>query len=314
MRRGEQPLVFSVVRGDADAGGAPAAEYVVELPKARQLVALAALLATAPGRTLRALRDPALRFGGSARDMAALTPMALKARGARHIHAHFAGQPADVAGRLSALTGVPFSFTAHAHDLYVEWDRVEEKLAAASFATTVCEYARRFVAERDPAGARKLEVVDAGIDVQAFARSKPYDPDGPIVAVGRLVHQKGHADLIRAAAGGDLPEVVIVGDGHLRTELGALVEETGANVRLAGALPNHAVRDLYEGASMAALACVVAPDGNRDSIPVTLKEAMALELPVVSTDEVGIPELVGADRGVLAPPGDPQAFRTALRE
>ena len=59
---------------------------------------------------------------------------------------------------------------------------------------------------------------------------------------------------------------------------------------------------------MAVLPCVVAADGNRDSMPVSLKEAMALELPVVGTDEVGLPELIGPDRGRLVPPGDAEAL------
>lgn len=313
-RRGIEPAVFAVLRGEGDLLGAPEAAYVVELPKARQIASLLALLTAHPVRTTRALLEPRRRFGGTARDMAALAPMARTLRGARHLHAHFATQPAAVAGRLSELSSVPFSFTAHAHDVYVDWEHVEDKLAACAFAVTVCEYCRGFIAERDPEGARKLRVIDAGIDLSQFARSQPYDPAGPIVSVGRLVPQKGHADLVRAAAGGGMPPVVIVGEGPDRPALERLIAETGADVRLAGALPNEEVRVLYESASAAALACVVAPDGNRDSIPVTLKEAMALELPVVSTRAVGIPELIGPDRGILVAPGDPAELRSALME
>ena len=69
-----------------------------------------------------------------------------------------------------------------------------------------------------------------------------------------------------------------------------------------------------ESGSMAVLPCVVAADGNRDSMPVSLKEAMALELPVVGTDEVGLPELIGPDRGRLVAPRDAEALAGALVE
>jgi glycosyltransferase involved in cell wall biosynthesis len=109
-------------------------------------------------------------------------------------------------------------------------------------------------------------------------------------------------------------EVLIVGEGPERSRLEALVRETGAPVRLLGALPNHEVRDLVEGAALFALPCVVAPDGDRDGTPAAIVEAMALEVPVVGTDEVGLPELIGPDRGRLVPPGDPDALRAAIAE
>jgi colanic acid/amylovoran biosynthesis glycosyltransferase len=315
-RRGEEPRVFAVVRGDADLRGAPPARYVVELRKGEQLAALLGLLARRPLRTARSLLDPSRRFGGSARDMAALAPLAQALGGVKHVHAHFAGQPAAIAGRLSELTAVPFSFTAHAHDIFLEWERMAEKLSSARFAVTVCEYNRRYIEDRLPAQRDKLHVVVCGVDLSEFRRSQPYAADGPIVAVGRLVEQKGFDHLIQAAvlAGDALPEVVIAGEGPERIRLERMIGDLGARVRLIGALRHAEVRALYESASIAVLPCVVASDGDRDSMPVALKEAMALELPVVGTDEVGIPELIGPDRGLLVPPGDDRALAQALAE
>jgi colanic acid/amylovoran biosynthesis glycosyltransferase len=316
VRLGEPPpLVFAVIRGTGPPAGAPEAHsYVVELAKPRQLLALGRLLARRPGRTLRALLSPARRFGGRARDMAALAPMALALDGARHIHAHFSGQPAEVAARLSELTGTPFSFTAHAHDLFVEWRLMEEKLRAARFAVTVCEYNRRYVRERVPWA--ELELVVCGVDVERFRRTTPYPPDGPVAAVGRLVEQKGFEHLVRAAAlaRGRIPEVIVAGRGQLREPLERLAGELEAPVRFVGDVSHDEVRSLYSSASMAVLPCVVARDGNRDSMPVAVKEAMAMELPVVVSREVGLPELVDDTRGSLVPPGDPEALAAALVE
>ena len=316
VRLGEPPpLVFAVIRGSGPLAGAPAAHsYVVELPKARQLGALAVLLLRRPRRTLRALLSPRRRFGGRPRDMAALAPMALAVDGARHIHAHFCGRPTDVAARLSQLTGVPFSFTAHAHDLFVEWERMEEKLRAARFAVTVCEYNRRYVRERIPWAEPRMVV--CGVDVERFRRASPYLPDGPVVAVGRLVEQKGFEHLLRAAAlvRGRIPEVVVAGRGPLRERLERLATELDAPVRFLGDVPHDRIRELYESASMAVLPCVVASDGNRDSMPLAVKEAMAMELPVVVSREVGLPELVDESRGALVPPADSEALAAALAE
>ena len=316
VRAGEDPLVFSILRGDEELDGAPAARYVVELTKPDQLAAFFGLLVRRPWRTLNALLRPSLRFGGKLRDMVALAPFARELRGVRHVHAHFAYLPTDAAGRLHSLTGVPFSFTAHARDIYVEWERMDQKLAAAAFGVTVCEYNRDYIDGRLPGAAEQLELVICGVDPDRFERSRPYDPDGPIVAVGRLVEQKGFPDLVRAAAAarGQIPEVLIAGEGPQRVELELLIEELDAPVKLLGAVSHDATRELLESASASVLPCVVAPDGARDSMPVSLKEAMALELPVVGTDEVGLPELIGPDRGVLVPPGDPEALAAALRQ
>lgn len=318
-RLGRAPALVAVVRGaDDPLAGAPAAADLVvdELRTADQLRALARLLAESPRRTLRALVSRSARLGGSPRDVAALAPVALRLRGADHVHAHFATQPAAVAGRVAALLGVPWSFTAHAWDVFTAWEAMEDKLAACAFCVTVCDYNRRWIAERAPAFADRIEVVVCGVDLDEFERSRPYQPDGPVVAVGRLIPQKGFDVLVRAAAlaRGRIPEVAIAGDGPQRAELEALIAELDAPVRLAGALAHSEVRALYEGASIAALPCVVAPDGARDSMPVALKEAMALELPVVGSDEVGVPEMVAPDRGVLVPPGDAGALADALAE
>ena len=106
--------------------------------------------------------------------------------------------------------------------------------------------------------------------------------------------------------------MLIVGEGPERPRLEREIAESGAPVRLLGALGNDAIGELLEGASMSVLPCIVAPDGDRDSMPVALKEAMALELPVVGTREVGLPELIGDDRGRLVPPSDPNALAAAI--
>jgi glycosyltransferase involved in cell wall biosynthesis len=131
------------------------------------------------------------------------------------------------------------------------------------------------------------------------------------VAVGRLVEKKGFRHLVEAA--GELPGVsfTIVGAGPLEAELRALA---GDRVDLVGARGPEEVRELLESAHLLAMPCVVAADGDRDSMPVVVKEALAMEVPVVASDEVGLPELVRPEWGRLVRPGDSRALAAAIRE
>jgi len=107
-----------------------------------------------------------------------------------------------------------------------------------------------------------------------------------------------------------------VGDGPLRTELERLSSERGLDgvVALLGARDPVEVRDLLEEADLLAMPSVIASDGDRDSMPVVVKEALAMEVPVVASDEVGLPELVNEEWGRLVPPGDPVALAGAIEE
>jgi glycosyltransferase involved in cell wall biosynthesis len=107
---------------------------------------------------------------------------------------------------------------------------------------------------------------------------------------------------------------VLVGDGPLHDGLRAQAARLGLGdrVRFAGALDPESVRDELERADVLAMPCVIAPDGDRDSMPVVVKEAMAMELPVVVSDAVGLPELVRDTFGRVVPAGDAAALAAGL--
>ena len=155
-----------------------------------------------------------------------------------------------------------------------------------------------------------------GIDLELFRRRDAYDPAGPLVAVGRLVPKKGFDVLLDALAllGDDAPELLLVGDGPERDRLGRRAAELGGRARLLGVRPHHEIPALLEAASAFVLPCVALPNGDRDAAPTVLIEAMAMELPVVSTRLEGIDELIGPDRGLMVPQRDPVALAAALRE
>jgi colanic acid/amylovoran biosynthesis glycosyltransferase len=152
-------------------------------------------------------------------------------------------------------------------------------------------------------------VVPLGVDLDVVKRGGPYDPDGPVVAVGRLVEHKGFADL--AVVASDVGrEVVIAGDGPERSQLQQL---GGESLKLPGPVAPREALSLLEGAAVVCAPSVIAPDGSRDGIPMVVKEALALGVPVVASDAVGNPEVVDADRGALFPVGERSALLEALR-
>ncbi|WP_205698090.1 glycosyltransferase [Conexibacter sp. SYSU D00693] len=233
------------------------------------------------------------------------------------LHAHFAWSAALEALRLHRLLGVPYSVTAHANDIYVTPANLHEKLEHAALATTGCAYTARTLREVAPAA--RVEVVVMGIDPDALRpRDAPADGGRSVVAVGRLVEKKGFADLLRAAAllagrGRPLDRLTIAGDGPLRDELEALAAGI-PGAKLVGAIDHDDVPALVAEHDLLAMPCVVAADGDRDSMPVVVKEALALAVPVVATDEVGLPEVVRDGWGRLVPPHDPAALADALDE
>jgi glycosyltransferase involved in cell wall biosynthesis len=238
-----------------------------------------------------------------------------------HLHAHFASQPALDALRVSRFLGVPYSLTAHAYEIFREPRNLLDKLNGAALVTTGCDYNVEYLRAL-PGVARpdRIHKIVMGIDPDAFRRRAPSPGGRHVVAIGRLVPKKGFGDLVAAAAvlrdRDAVDRITIVGDGPLREELERRVAELDLHdvVHLAGAQRPAAIRDLLERADLLAMPCVVAADGDRDSMPIVVKEALAMEVPVVATDEVGLPEVVRPEWGRLVPPHDPGALAEAIAE
>jgi colanic acid/amylovoran biosynthesis glycosyltransferase len=162
--------------------------------------------------------------------------------------------------------------------------------------------------------------IPLGIDPHAHRRTRPRPGGRAVVAVGRLVEQKGFAYLVEAVARLErerpVDRLVIAGGGPLRDELAALAERLGvaARVELPGPLGPAATGELIESADVFVMPSVIAADGNRDAVPVVALEALAREVPVVASDEVGLPEVVRPAWGRLVPPGDAPALAAAIAE
>jgi glycosyltransferase involved in cell wall biosynthesis len=246
----------------------------------------------------------------------------LRQRGAGHLHAHFAHSPAAVAHMVHLCSGLPFSFTAHAKDIYTTLPRnLRIRAQAASFVVTCTDFNRRHL-ERLFEGLRHapIHVLHHGTDLTRFSRAGRSPQAGRVVSVGRLVPKKGFEHLIQALAqldqAGRSVSCEIFGGGGLREALAEQIETAGLadRVRLRGARLQEEVISAYRTAAVFALAPIVMEDGDRDGIPNVLVEAMASEVAVVATRISGIPELIedGVD-GLLVEPRDAEALAAAIQ-
>ncbi len=246
----------------------------------------------------------------------------LRAKGFSHLHAHFANLPTSVAEVASRLSGVPYSFTAHAKDIYLsQADDLRRKMAGARFVLTCTGYNERYLRGLDPTA--RVQLAYHGIDVGLFgANSEPAAEPGAtplILSVGRFCEKKGFPDLINACKilrdRGRAFECWIVGYGPLEAELRSRIDALGLNgaVRLPGQMTQTELARVYQRARMFVLPCRITDDGDRDGIPNVLLEAMASHVPAVSTPVSGITELIrSGHNGILAAERDVRALSEAM--
>jgi glycosyltransferase involved in cell wall biosynthesis len=238
-----------------------------------------------------------------------------------HVHASWATYPALAAWVCWRLTGVPYSFTGHAHDLFIHQLGLERKLRDARTVVTISQHNRRFLAAYGGDSAN-VQIVHCGIDLGAYRfRPRGPRPRGPVRAlcVASFDEFKGHRYLVEAMAdrGGpiDRLHVDLVGTGPLREEIEQLAARHGVLDRLhfLGRLPEQAVAERLDHADLVVLPSIVARNHDTEGIPNALIEAMAAGVPVVSTRVSGIPELViDGETGLLADPQDAPGLREAI--
>lgn len=243
-------------------------------------------------------------------------------RGVDRVHVHFANRATHAAVFMRALGGPPFSFTAHAQDFMVDLGSealLSEMCERAEFVVAVSDFSQELLAPRAPAG--RVHRIYNGLEPDSWDAPAPWAGEGElrIFSVGRLIEFKGFGNLIEACGELRLQQIPlrceIAGEGPLRAELEALIEERelGDCVRLLGLLPQAEVRERLQACDVFALACRVDARGACDVLPTVITEAMATGRPVVSTTVAGVPELVvDGQTGLLSPPGDVPALADSL--
>ena len=253
---------------------------------------------------------------------AAQVAMLARQRGLTHLHAHFATAATTVAMLASRMSGIPYSFTAHAKDIFhesVREDDLRAKLSGASTIVTVSDFNLEFLRSRFGSDARRVVRIYNGLDLDEFAFQSPEQREPTVIGVGRLVEKKGFEDLILAMAllkdRNHTVRCQIVGGGPLRQDLEQQITRLGLDgaAQLLGPRPREEVIERVQSAALLAAPCIVGSDGNRDGLPTVLLEAMALGTPCVATPVTGIPEAVIDERtGLIVPESDPQRLADAI--
>jgi glycosyltransferase involved in cell wall biosynthesis len=244
-----------------------------------------------------------------------------------HLHAHFLHTPASVARYAALITGLSWTVSAHAKDIWTipVWEK-RAKLAEARWVVTCTEAGRSHLANLAPRR-DAIALCYHGLDIERFPAAPPRsnggdgsDPEHPVIllSVGRLVAKKGYEDLLAALA--LLPQglewrFVHIGGGILGDMLMRTAGRLGLSQKIEwrGALAQPDVLAGYRQADLFVLASKLAKDGDRDGLPNVLLEAQSQRLACVATDVSGIPELIEQGvTGLLVPPGHPVGLAHAV--
>lgn len=238
----------------------------------------------------------------------------------KHLHAHFAHVPTEIAMYASLLTGIPFSFTSHANDLFERGRLLKEKISRAKFAVTISEYNRQYLVNQG--GQRnKIHIVRCGVDSSRFFTAPLKKPTPPfqIGTIGRMVEKKGFDTLLQAVSLLQKKEIpfrlTIAGSGPLEKYLCDLVQQLNltAIIDFPGVIANDKVSAWLHTLDLFVLPCRKDSHNDMDGIPVVLMEAMLSGIPLVSTHISGIPELITHEQeGLLVPPEDPNKLAQAI--
>ena len=232
-----------------------------------------------------------------------------------HLHTHYSS---SVALLVEKTFGFEISISFHGPDEFNDpagfW--IREKVAACKFVRAISQYSRsQLMKSSDVSDWNKIEVVYMGVDPQAY-EPRPFRPSPPrieILCVSRLAPVKAQHILIEAIdlVRRDYPNVLlhVVGGGPDRKSLEAQVaaRALGGHVTFHGFTLQEKLDELYRQADIFALPSFA------EGVPGVLMEAMAMEIPCVSTWITGIPELIrnGID-GILVAPSDVDAFAAAI--
>lgn len=234
-----------------------------------------------------------------------------------HIHAHWSATTASLAFFTSKLTGVEWSFTAHRWDI-VENNLLERKSHDAKFTRFISESGLSLAKSRFVPDDSKTEVIPMGVPIPNHTMRDKRADFRTILCPANLVPVKGHSILIESFSNIDDKnvELLIAGQGILENELRSLSNRLGLNerVKFLGHLPHDEIIQLYRQRMVDAVVLPSLDLGNglHEGVPVSLIEAMSYEIPVISTNTGGIPELLHDDAGVIVQANNADSLTSAI--
>ena len=242
-----------------------------------------------------------------------------------HLHGHFAHSPTSVTRFASILSGIPFSFTAHAKDIYTsDKEKLRRKIADARFVITCTRQNKEYL--QDVAGdcSTPIYCIYHGIDLNLFKLSGlGHSTDTKmfkLLSVARITEKKGLSTVYRALAllrDAGIPfHHTLIGDGDDKEKILSLIQNLGlaGHCSCLGTQTHEEVLRQFRQSDLFVLGCEIAENGDRDGIPNVLVESLAMGVPALSTDVSAIPEiLVNGETGITVRPREPQAMAEAMQ-
>jgi len=246
----------------------------------------------------------------------------LKDKQVAHLHAHFAHSPTSVAMFASIISGLSFTFTAHAKDIYTSCPKqLHEKIALAKFVVTCTKYNKRYLIKMAKGCATPIHCIYHGIDLDFFKQNKTNQLKIPyqLLTVARIIPKKGLPTVYRAIRRlcdkGIPVQHILIGDGDDRNKIERLIKQLRIEhvTRCVGTLPHKEVIKYYKMADLFVIGCEIAFNNDRDGIPNVIAESMAMGKPVVATNVSGIPEIVVHEQtGLLVQQGEYDKMAEAI--
>jgi colanic acid/amylovoran biosynthesis glycosyltransferase len=243
----------------------------------------------------------------------------MRRHGLRHLHVHFANAASTVALLLQKTHGIPYSMTVHGPDEFYDagFYHLREKIEGASFICCISQFCRSQLMKASSLDHwEKMEVCPLGVDPEAFQPGHATAASVfRILCVGRLTPAKGQAVLLAATARlverGRPVHVGLVGDGPDRQALESAAARLNiaSHVTFHGSINQNLLRGFLENTDVFVLPSFA------EGVPVSLMEAMAMEIPCISTNVAGIPELIqSGEEGILVPPSDAGLLAVAIEK
>ncbi|HEX8237365.1 MAG TPA: glycosyltransferase family 4 protein [Abditibacteriaceae bacterium] len=242
------------------------------------------------------------------------------------IHGGFASHPAGIAWGAARAAALPWSFSGHARDIFVDTASLAQKIGAAHFVSVCTRVGQQHLQQLAPAHAGKILYVPHGLGVEeypfqdVFARPLQANTPRRLLSVGRLVEKKGFLVLLRALSILRSHEysvqASIVGEGPQRRVLEREIArlELRGIVRLEGSQSHEGVRRQMQRCHCLVVPSVVARDGDRDGLPNVLLEAAACGVPLVASRVGGVSDFLDESTGRLAAPGDAQTLAMLIQQ
>ncbi len=241
-----------------------------------------------------------------------------------HIHGHFAHSPTSVTMFAALLSGLPFSFTAHAKDIYTSNpEQLKEKIRLAEFVATCTEYNQRYLEGLRTDQSTPIYCIYHGIDLKLFSQTSDHSRCNPpyrLLTVARMTEKKGLPTIYKALKllkdRGLVFQHTLIGDGDDREAVTTLIDELSLSKYCSclGTRTHTEVLKQFEKSDLFVLGCEIAKNGDRDGIPNVLVESLAMGVPALSTTVSAVPEILLNDQtGITVPPSNPEAMADGIQ-